>query len=71
MIEDMQLRGYSKSTQVSYARAVSLLPETVIERPNQVWVSDITYIETEVGFGYLNLVTDAYSRFIVGYDFST
>jgi transposase InsO family protein len=52
-------------------RCGNLLPETVIERPNQVWVSDITYIETEVGFGYLSLVTDAFSRFIVGYDFST
>jgi transposase InsO family protein len=52
-------------------RCENLLPETVIEQPNQVWVSDITYIETEVGFGYLSLVTDAYSRFIVGYDFST
>ena len=52
-------------------RCENLLPETLIERANQVWVGDITYIETEVGFGYLSLVTDAYSRFIVGYDFST
>lgn len=52
-------------------RAENLLLETVIERPNQVWVSDITYIETEVNFGYLSLVTDAFSRFILGYDFST
>lgn len=52
-------------------RCENLLPETTIERPNQVWVSDITYIETEAGFGYLSLITDAYSRFIVGYDFST
>ena len=52
-------------------RCENLLPETTIKRPNQVWVSDITYIETEAGFGYLSLITDAYSRFIVGYDFST
>jgi transposase InsO family protein len=51
--------------------AENLLLETVIERPNQVWVSDITYIESEVAFGYLSLVTDAYSRFILGFDFST
>lgn len=36
-------------------------------RANQLWVSDITYIRTLVGFGYLSLITDAYSRKIVGY----
>lgn len=37
---------------------------------NQVWVSDITYIRTHQGFMYLALITDAYSRKIVGYDIS-
>lgn len=36
-------------------------------KANQLWVSDITYIETAKGFVYLNLVTDAYSRKIVGW----
>jgi transposase InsO family protein len=35
--------------------------------PNQLWVSDITYIHLEDGFGYLSLITDAYSRKIVGF----
>jgi putative transposase len=35
--------------------------------PHQVWVCDLTYIRTEEGFLYLSLVTDAYSRKIVGY----
>jgi putative transposase len=34
----------------------------------QLWVSDITYIKLLDGFAYLSLVTDAYSRKIVGYD---
>jgi len=34
--------------------------------PNQIWVSDITYIRTEEGFIYGALITDAYSRKIVG-----
>jgi len=34
---------------------------------NQLWVSDITYIRVKEGFAYLSLVTDAYSRKIVGY----
>ena len=36
----------------------------------EVWVSDITYIRTLKGFCYLALITDAYSRKIVGYDLS-
>lgn len=34
--------------------------------PNQVWVSDITYVNTEEGFVYAALITDAFSRKIVG-----
>ena len=37
------------------------------QAPNQLWVSDITYIGTVDGFAYLSLVTDAYSRKIMGY----
>ena len=36
----------------------------------EIWVSDITYITTLAGFAYLSLVTDAYSRKIVGYHLS-
>jgi transposase InsO family protein len=35
--------------------------------PNQLWVSDITYIHLSDGFAYLSLITDAYSRKIVGF----
>jgi len=35
--------------------------------PNQLWVSDITYIVVGEGFAYLSLITDAYSRKIVGF----
>ena len=35
--------------------------------PNQLWVSDITYIVLVDGFAYLSLITDAYSRKIVGF----
>lgn len=34
---------------------------------NQLWVSDITYIRVREGFAYLSLITDAYSRKIVGH----
>ena len=35
--------------------------------PNQLWVSDITYIHLTDDFAYLSLITDAYSRKIVGF----
>jgi putative transposase len=35
--------------------------------PEQIWVSDITYLRTEEGYSYLSLITDAYSRKIMGY----
>jgi putative transposase len=36
-------------------------------RPDQLWVCDLTYIRTWVGFGYLALVIDVFSRRIVGW----
>lgn len=41
-----------------------------IHRPEQVWVSDITYVGNRKNPMYLALVTDAYSKKIVGYDLS-
>ena len=48
----------------------NLVKEMEVTAPNQVWVSDITYIRTINGFCYLALITDMYSRKIVGYDIS-
>jgi len=43
-------------------------PQKVIaDRPEEVWVADITYIPTQERFAYLSLVTDVYSRKIMGY----
>jgi transposase InsO family protein len=42
-------------------------PEAVPRRPEQVWVADITYLPTQEKCVYLSLVTDAYSRKIVGH----
>ena len=37
------------------------------EAPNQLWVADITYVGTRVGFVYVAFVVDVYSRRIVGW----
>ncbi len=47
----------------------NLIKELEISRPEQVWVSDITYIRLVNQWGYLSLITDAFSRKIMGYCF--
>lgn len=39
----------------------------VAERPNQLWVADITYVPTWSGFVYVAFVVDVFSRYIVGW----
>lgn len=48
-------------------RHPNLAKEFVPTSSNQLWVSDITYVRLKEGFAYLSLVTDAYSRKIVGF----
>jgi putative transposase len=45
----------------------NMVRELEVLRANHLWVSDITYISLREKFCYLSLVTDAYSRKIVGY----
>src|SRR6185295_12626258 len=65
-------RMYVHTTQSNHGFWVheNLTEHMVVDRPNKLWVSDITYLRTLEGFCYLALVTDAYSRKIVGYDVS-
>jgi putative transposase len=66
-------RAYHKTTDSHhrFRRHPNLLkagPDQVVPSgPEQVWVADITYLPTQEGVAYLSLVTDAYSRKIVGY----
>jgi putative transposase len=66
-------RKTSARTTNSYHRFYkynNIIKDIEINRPNQVWASDITYIRTVKGFCYLALITDMHSRKIVGYDLS-
>lgn len=47
-----------------------LLNGLVVDRPNQVWATDITYIPMERGFVYLVALIDLYSRYIVEWNLS-
>ncbi len=62
-------RRYARTTysDPAFHRYLNQLKNLVLTAPNQAWVSDITYIATREGFLYLSLITDAYTREIVGY----
>ena len=65
-------KNYTRTTN-SYHRFYkypNLVKDTEINRAEQVWVSDITYIRTNQGWLYLSLITDAYSKQIVGHQLS-
>lgn len=66
------VRSYTKTTMSKHwmRKHPNLLKDIDITRPNQVYVSDITYIKSSRRVHYLSLVTDAYSRKIVGYHLS-
>jgi transposase InsO family protein len=61
--------GRPRTTYSRHALPVfhNLLEDMEVGAPNEAWVSDLTYIRTEEGFLYAALITDAYSRKIVGY----
>jgi len=63
-------RKPTRTTFPGGVRSENLLVSTTISGPNQAWVVDITYIATAEGYLYLALVTDLYSRKIMGWDLS-
>jgi putative transposase len=66
-------RKYAKTTMSKHwlKKYPNLIKDVSLERPEQVFVSDIIYISTEAGFNYLSLVSDACSKKIMGYALST
>ena len=57
-------------SQHRFRKHKNLIEFLKVEKPEQVWVSDITYIGTRAYPMYLSLVTDAYSKRIVGFNVS-
>jgi len=47
-----------------------LLRQLVIERPDQVWCTDITYVPMPVGFMYLVVIMDWFSRYVLAWELS-
>ena len=73
--EGMLLRRRQRKVRTTYSdhpygRYPNLVANLTLSASEQVWVADITYLRVGEGFCYLSLVTDAYSRKIVGFHLS-
>jgi len=69
LMVQIKRRRHYKTTDSNhhYHKYDNLIKDIVPSRPNEIWVSDITYVETGEGVCYLSLITDAYSHMIVGW----
>jgi putative transposase len=71
--QDLLVKRSKRSSRTTYSnhwfrKYSNLIQGVQLTGTNQVFVSDITYLRTARGFVYLSLVTDAFSRKIVGWD---
>lgn len=60
-------RRHTTNSNHRYHKWKNLIKDFVPSGSNQLWVSDITYIDTDEGSCYLHLITDAYSHKIIGW----
>ena len=63
-----------KTTDSNHGLAISpnlLNRQFAVDRPNHAWVTDITYLPSRIGWLYLTVFIDLYSRLVVGWCLST
>lgn len=65
-------KKYTKTTNSRHwmKKYPNLIKNIQLHRPEQLWVADITYIDIQGKNNYLHLITDAYSKQIMGYELS-
>ena len=63
-------RRHTTNSNHNYRKYKNLIKGIVLSRPKQLWVADITYIDTDNGVCYLHLITDAFTHEIIGYTLS-
>ena len=71
-LQPKRRRRYVITTDSDHAGPIfpDLAKDIVPERPNQLWVADLTYVAIPSGFVYLAAILDAWSRKVVGYAIS-
>lgn len=67
LIRYRRRKPYTTDSNHPFKKYPNLIRELLLTNPGRLWVSDITYIRLSQGFCYLSIITDAYSRKIVGY----
>jgi transposase InsO family protein len=67
LIQNWHKRIRTTDSQHGYGSHPNLLKELTVERPDQVWCSDITYVRLPHGFVYLAIVLDVFTRCIRGW----
>jgi putative transposase len=67
LVRRRRLRKPRTTVSCWWRRYPNLIRDYVPTGANQLWVSDITYVRVGLRFGFLSLITDGYSRRIVGY----
>ena len=65
-----QRRRHTTNSNHNYRKYKNLIKGMTVVRVNQLWVADITYIETDTGVVYLHLLTDAFTHEIIGWTLS-
>jgi putative transposase len=71
-LQPRRRRRYIATTDSDHDQPIFPNPakDMVVERPNQLWVADITYVPIIGGFVYVAVILDAWSRRVVGYALS-
>jgi len=78
LMRKMELKGVrrGKKKKTTIPSSYTLRPDDLVKRdfkpqaPNRLWVADITYVRTYLGFVYAAFIIDAYSRNILGWQVS-
>ncbi len=67
LVKPRQRRIKTTDSKHGYRKYPNLIKGYTANGPEQIWVSDITFVPMETGFVYVSLVTDQYSKRIMGY----
>ena len=67
LIRQRKRKVYTTDSRHWMRKYANLSSQLILDRPEQLWVSDMTYIKIQHQWGYLSLITDAWSRKIMGY----
>jgi transposase InsO family protein len=71
LVQRRRRRVFTTNSNHACKKYPNVIWNNIADGPEQIWVSDITYLSTTRGFVYLSLVTDQYSKKIMGYHISS